>query len=176
MEYSADPGRTQVCRRGAVNASRRVRNGSGTKKPNHADSPSKITSPRAAAAESARTERGLALMREMLGEDLVSSIAARNTIAPDWHRWTTGVLFGDLWQDATLSRAQRSMITVAALVPMSRGRELGNHLRAALVNGVTVEELVAVVCHVGFYGGWPAAGEALAILRSVVDEQANGDE
>ena len=141
-----------------------------------ADSPRVLTSPRYAAPESARTERGLALMREMLGEELVASIAARNTISPDWHRWTTGVLFGDLWQGAALSLAQRSMITVAALVPMSRGRELRNHLRAALVNGVNVEELVAVICHVGFYGGWPAAGEALAILRSIVDEHADGDE
>jgi 4-carboxymuconolactone decarboxylase len=120
----------------------------------------------------ARAERGLALMKEMLGEASVARITARNTIAPDWHRWTTDVLFGDLWQGEGLSRKQRSFITIAALIPLNRARELGIHMRAALVNGVTVEELVEIAQHVGFYAGWPSVGEALFILREIVDERA----
>jgi 4-carboxymuconolactone decarboxylase len=121
---------------------------------------------------SARAARGLALMNEMLGPDLVGKITERNKIAPNWQRWTTEVLFGDLWQDDILPRGLRSMITIAALVPTSRARELENHMRAALrVNGVTVQELSAVVLHVGFYAGWPAAGEALSILQSILAEQ-----
>ena len=114
-----------------------------------------------------RAAAGLALMREMLGEDAVARIAARNTIAPDWHRWTTEVLFGDLWQGSGLSRQQRSLVTVAALIALNRPRELGIHLRAALVNGLTPEDLVHVTQHVGFYAGWPAAGEALFAIRDV---------
>jgi 4-carboxymuconolactone decarboxylase len=120
-----------------------------------------------------RREAGLALLRKMIGNDTVDKIAERNTIAPNWQRWTTETLFGDLWQDETLSLRTRSMITVAALVPTSRTRELENHLRAALVNGVTFDELVAIVTHVAFYAGWPSAGEALTVLKRIHDEQAS---
>ena len=114
-------------------------------------------------------ERGLELMTAMLGADLVDRIAARNTIAPNWHRWTTEVLFGDVWQGDGLPLRLRSIITVAALIPMSRPRELENHMRAALVNGVELTELVEIAQHVGFYAGWPAVGEALTILRRIAD-------
>jgi 4-carboxymuconolactone decarboxylase len=118
-------------------------------------------------------KRGVALMTEMLGQDLVDRIAARNTIAPKWQQWTTEVLFGDLWRGEGLPRRLRSMITVAALVPMTRPRELENHMRAALINGVEIDELAEIIQHVGFYAGWPAAGEALTVLRRVVDETAH---
>jgi alkylhydroperoxidase/carboxymuconolactone decarboxylase family protein YurZ len=118
-----------------------------------------------------RGDLGLALMKEMLGEESVARIEARNAIAPQWHRWTTEVLFGDLWQGQGLNRKQRSMITIAALIPLNRSRELGIHLRAALVNGVTKEELVEIVQHVAFYTGWPSAGEALFMVRDIINEQ-----
>jgi 4-carboxymuconolactone decarboxylase len=114
-----------------------------------------------------RATRGLALMREMLGDEAIDRITARNVIAPDWQRWTTEVLFGDLWQGSGLTRSQRSLVTVAALIPLNRPRELAIHLRAALVNGVTLEELVQVAQHVGFYAGWPAVGEALFVLSDI---------
>jgi 4-carboxymuconolactone decarboxylase len=123
-----------------------------------------------------RAARGLALMNEMLGADLVDRITERNKIAPSWQRWTTEVLFGDLWQDDVLPRRVRSMVTVAALVPTTRARELENHMRAALrVNNVTAEELSAVIQHVGFYSGWPAVGEALAILDRILAEELPSD-
>jgi 4-carboxymuconolactone decarboxylase len=110
-------------------------------------------------------------MIEMLGAELVNRISERNRIAPDWQRWTTEVLFGEVWQDEVLSRRVRSMITIAALVPTTRARELENHMRAALnANGVTAEELAAVIQHVGFYAGWPAVGEALGILDRILRE------
>lgn len=118
-----------------------------------------------------RREAGLKLMRTMIGDQNVENITARNVIAPNWQRWTTETLFGDMWQDETLSLRKRSMITVAALVPTSRSRELEIHLRAAVVNGVTLEELVAIVTHVAFYAGWPAAGEALSVIKRIHDEQ-----
>jgi alkylhydroperoxidase/carboxymuconolactone decarboxylase family protein YurZ len=126
---------------------------------------------------SARAARGLALMKEMLGSELVGRITERNKIAPNWQRWTTEVLFGDVWQDDTLSRRERSLITIAALVPTTRARELANHMRAALrVNGVTAPELAALIQHVGFYAGWPAVGEALAILQGILAEGPPSDE
>jgi 4-carboxymuconolactone decarboxylase len=62
------------------------------------------------------------------------------------------------------------MITVAALISLNRPRELGIHMRAALVNGVTTDELVEVVQHLGLYAGWPAVGEALFLLRDIINE------
>lgn len=118
----------------------------------------------------ARRERGLQLMHDMLGPANVERIIARNQLAPDWHRWSTEVLFGDVWQGEGLTRRQRSVITVAGLVPMSRPRELEIHMRAALVNGVTVDELVQIAQHLGFYAGWPATSEALTTLKRIVDE------
>ena len=115
-------------------------------------------------------DRGRALMISMIGQETVDRITERNVIAPKWQRWTTEVLFGEVWGGDGLGLRDRSMITVAVLVSMSRPRELENHLRAALVNGVTTDELVEIVQHVGFYVGWPAVGAALSILERIVDE------
>ena len=126
----------------------------------------------APSAGAADADRGLALMTDMLGAELVKRITSRNAIAPTWQRLTAQVLFGEVWRGEALPLRLRSMITVAVLVSMTRPRELENHMRAARVNGVTTAELVEIVQHVGLYAGWPAAGEALAILRRVVDEAA----
>jgi 4-carboxymuconolactone decarboxylase len=115
-------------------------------------------------------ERGRALMAKMIGADTVQRITERNAIAPKWQRWTTEVLFGEVWSGDGLALRDRSMITVAVLVTMSRPVELENHMRAALVNGVTTDELAEIVQHVGFYAGWPAVGAALTILKRIVDE------
>ena len=123
-----------------------------------------------------RAERGRALMVDMLGEELVDRIARRNTIAPNWQRWTTEVLFGDMWHDATLPLKTRSMITIAALLPTARARELENHIRAAIhANGVSVEEVLAVIQHVGFYAGWPSVGEALSIVDRIITEKKSAE-
>jgi 4-carboxymuconolactone decarboxylase len=117
-------------------------------------------------------ERGRALMTKMIGADTVQRITERNAIAPMWQRWTTEVLFGEVWSGDGLALRDRSMITVAVLVTMSRPVELENHMRAALVNGVTADELAEIVQHVGFYTGWPAVGAALTILKRIVDESS----
>jgi 4-carboxymuconolactone decarboxylase len=132
--------------------------------------PDDIGTPDDNAILESRRKLGLQIMDDMLGPENVARIVARNRIAPDWHRWSAEVLFGDVWQGPGLTRRQRSVITVAALVPMSRSRELEIHMRAALINGVTAAELVEIVQHLGFYAGWPAAGEALTILKRIVDE------
>lgn len=124
-------------------------------------------------AESDRAARGLALMKAMLGEESVARITARNAIAPQWHRWTTEFLFGEVWQGQGLTRKQRSMITVAALISLNRPRELGIHMRAALINGVTTDELMEIVQHIGLYAGWPAAGEALFLLSDIISEESD---
>lgn len=80
------------------------------------------------------------------------------------------VLFGEVWERPGLSKRDRSLVTVAALVAGYRHNELPGHLRRALANGVTREEFVELVTHLAFYGGWPVANSAVPVLRAAFAE------
>ena len=95
-------------------------------------------------------------------------------IAPALADYSDKVLFGDVWERPGLSKRDRSLITVASLVALYRTNELGHHVRRALDNGVTREELVELVTHLAFYGGWPVANTAVAILRQAFAEADAG--
>ncbi|HEX8960083.1 MAG TPA: carboxymuconolactone decarboxylase family protein [Geobacteraceae bacterium] len=86
-------------------------------------------------------------------------------IAPKLAELTDDVLFGDVWERKELSKRDRSLITVAALVAMNRPEQLRFHLDKALDNGVTKEELIEVVTHLAFYAGWPNAMTAIVTAR-----------
>ncbi len=81
------------------------------------------------------------------------------------------VLYGDVWERPGLSKRDRSLITVAALVAMYRGDQLRGHIERALANGVTREELGEAITHLAFYAGWPSAMTAARIARGVFDER-----
>ena len=91
-------------------------------------------------------------------------------IAPALGEYTDKVLFGDVWKRPGLSPRDRSLITVASLVALYRTNELPFHLRRALENGVTKDELIELVTHLAFYAGWPAANTAVTIARTVFGE------
>ena len=80
------------------------------------------------------------------------------------------VLFGEVWERPGLSKRDRSLITVAGLVALYRTNELPGHVKRALANGVRREELVELVTHLAFYGGWPVANSAIPILRKAFAE------
>jgi 4-carboxymuconolactone decarboxylase len=86
-------------------------------------------------------------------------------IAPALGEYTEKVLFGDVWKRPGLSPRDRSLITVASLVALYRTNELPFHLRRALENGVTRDELIELVTHLAIYAGWPAANTAVSIAR-----------
>src|SRR3954464_1122521 len=90
-------------------------------------------------------------------------------IAPALAGYTDNVLFGDVWKRPGLSPRDRSLITVAALVAGYRTNELPYHLKRALDNGVTRDELAELMTHLAFYAGWPAASTAVAIARRVFE-------
>jgi 4-carboxymuconolactone decarboxylase len=92
-------------------------------------------------------------------------------IAPALAAITDDVLFGDVWKRPGLSPRDRSLITVASLVALYRTNELPFHLKKALENGVTREELIELITHLAFYSGWPTASTALPIAQRVFDEQ-----
>jgi len=91
-------------------------------------------------------------------------------IAPALGDYTREVLFGDLWKRPVLSPRDRSLITVSALVALYRTNELPFHLKKALANGVTKEELIELITHLAFYSGWPTANTAVDCARNVFEE------
>jgi len=91
-------------------------------------------------------------------------------IAPALAEYSDKVLFGDVWERPELSPRDRSLITVSSLISLYRTNELGFHIRKALENGVTREEIIEVITHLAFYSGWPTASTALTIARGVFDE------
>ena len=88
-------------------------------------------------------------------------------IAPKLADLTDDVLFGDIWERPGLSKRDRSMITVAALIALNRPDQLRSHLSLARQNGATEEELIEAITHLAFYAGWPNAVSAVAIARDV---------
>ncbi len=86
-------------------------------------------------------------------------------IAPALADYSDKVLFGDVWERPGLSKRDRCSITVASLVALYRTNELPGHVKRALNNGVTREELVELVTHLAFYASWPVANSAVPILR-----------
>jgi 4-carboxymuconolactone decarboxylase len=91
-------------------------------------------------------------------------------IAPHLAEVTDKVLFGDVWEDTALSKRDRSLITVASLVSLYRTNELPFHLKRALENGVTKDEILAAITHLAFYASWPCAITALPIARKAFEE------
>ncbi len=96
-------------------------------------------------------------------------------IAPALASYTDTVLFGDVWRRPDLSPRDRSLITVASLVSLYRVNELPFHLKRALENGVTRDELIETITHLAFYSGWPTANTALSITRRVFEEDSAND-
>jgi 4-carboxymuconolactone decarboxylase len=86
--------------------------------------------------------------------------------APKLAQLTDAVLFGDIWERSELSKRDRSVVTVAALVAMYRLEQLPFHLNRAQENGVTREELVEIITHLAFYSGWPTAHSAIKLLNA----------
>ena len=98
---------------------------------------------------------------------------ARNAfgdVAPALAEITDTVLFGEVWQRPGLSPRDRSLITVSSLVSLYRTGELPFHLKLALENGVTRDELIELITHLAFYSGWPTASTALGIARRTFED------
>jgi 4-carboxymuconolactone decarboxylase len=92
-------------------------------------------------------------------------------IAPKLAQLTDSVLFGDVWARPGLSRRDRSLVTVSALIAMNRPEQLRSHLALARENGVTRDELVEAITHLAFYAGWPSAVSAIGVAKEVMPER-----
>jgi 4-carboxymuconolactone decarboxylase len=91
--------------------------------------------------------------------------------SPKLAQITDEVLYGDVWERPQLSKRDRSLATVAALIAMNRPDQLRSHLVRARENGVTQEELIETITHMAFYAGWPNAISAIAVAREVFEKK-----
>ena len=84
---------------------------------------------------------------------------------------TDNVLYGDVWERPELSKRDRSLVTVAALIALHRPDQLRSHFLRARENGVTQQELVETITHLAFYAGWPNAVTAIAVAKDVFEKK-----
>ena len=91
-------------------------------------------------------------------------------VAPKLIEMTEKVVYGDVWERPGLSKRDRSLITVSALIAMNRADQLKGHLERALVNGVTRDEIGEVITHMALYAGWPTAMTAGRIASQVFEQ------
>ena len=87
--------------------------------------------------------------------------------APKLAELTDQVLYNDIWERPELSKRERSLITVSALIALNRPDQLRSHMSLALKNGVTQSELSEAITHLAFYTGWPSAVTAVGIAKDV---------
>ena len=115
-------------------------------------------------------ERGMAVRRAVLGDEHVNrAIEATTPFTEDFQDLITRYAWGEIWSRPGLDRRTRSCITLTALVAMGREHELELHVRAALRNGLTPDEIGEVLLQCAVYCGVPAANGAFAIARRVID-------
>jgi 4-carboxymuconolactone decarboxylase len=117
------------------------------------------------------SERGMKTRREVLGDEHVDrALASTTELTADFQDLITRYAWGEVWSRPGLDRRTRSLVTIVALVATGREHELEMHVRAAIQNGVTPDELKEVLLMCAVYCGVPAANGAFAIAQRVLEE------
>jgi 4-carboxymuconolactone decarboxylase len=113
-----------------------------------------------------RRRQGMAVRRAVLGDEHVDRAMATNAgFGRDFQDLITRYAWGEVWSRPGLSRAERSIVTLTALAVLGRDTELAMHVRAALRNGLTPDQISEVLLQVAVYGGVPAANQAFTVAR-----------
>jgi len=123
--------------------------------------------------DTARHEQGMAVRRAVLGDEHVDAAIARtDETTRDFQDFITRFAWGDIWSRPGLDRRTRSFVTLAALMALNHHDELAMHVRAALRNGLSPEEISEVLLHTSVYAGVPAANRAFAAAQPILAEAA----
>ena len=118
-------------------------------------------------------QKGLATRREVMGDPFVDrALAGATTFTQPIQDHISRAAWGDVWQRPGLDRKTRSLVTVAMLTALGKQHELKGHLRGALNNGATVEEIQEVLLHAAIYCGIPTSVEAFRTAAEVVEPPA----
>ena len=122
-----------------------------------------------------RARQGTQVRRAVLGDEHVDrAVATTTSFTEPFQDLITRYAWGDIWSRPGLSRAERSMITLAMLAALQHENELAMHVRAALRNGLSPEQIQEVLLQVAVYAGVPAANRAFAIAQRVLSEAGAG--
>ena len=114
---------------------------------------------------------GMRIRREMLGDEHVDrAIEGTTEFTADFQDLITRYAWGEIWARPGLDRRMRSAVTLTALVALGRDEELAMHVRAALRNGLNVDEIKEILIQSAIYCGVPAANAAFAVAQRVIDE------
>ena len=118
-----------------------------------------------------RAERGMTVRREVLGDEHVDRAVANTTAFTEpFQDFITRYAWGDVWSRPGLSRPERSIVTLAILAALHHDNELAMHVKAALRNGLTAEQIQEVLLQVAVYAGVPAANRAFPIAQRALAE------
>ena len=118
-------------------------------------------------------DKGLAMRKKVMGEEFVAKAFANATeFTQPMQQYITQNAWGDVWQREGLDLKTRSLITVAMLTALGKQHELKGHVRGALNNGATPEELREVMLHATVYCGFPTAIDAFRTVTEVVESLA----
>ncbi|KJC65062.1 4-carboxymuconolactone decarboxylase [Agreia bicolorata] len=124
-------------------------------------------------SDAERHEQGMAVRRAVLSDEHVDRATAESTpFTADWQDFITRTAWGDIWSRPGLDRRSRSVAVLSSLIAHGHHEELAMHLRAALRNGLTVEEIREVILQSALYSGLPAANTAFRIAGAVFAETA----
>ncbi|HEX6257007.1 MAG TPA: 4-carboxymuconolactone decarboxylase [Euzebyales bacterium] len=116
-----------------------------------------------------RYETGMRVRREVLGDDYVDRANAGTApMTQAFQHHITRVAWGDVWSRDGLDRRTRSCLTLALLAALGHERELALHVRAALGNGVTADDIAEVLLHTAVYAGIPAANAAMRTAQKTL--------
>ena len=126
--------------------------------------------------DAARARQGMTVRRAVLGDEHVDrAVASTTSFTEPFQDFITRYAWGDVWSRPGLSRGERSMITLAMLAALQHENELAMHVRAALRNGLTPEQIQEVLLQVAVYAGVPAANRAFAVAQRVLSEVGAGE-
>jgi 4-carboxymuconolactone decarboxylase len=120
-------------------------------------------------------ERGMRVRREVLGDAHVDRAeAGKDAFTADFQEFITRYAWGEVWDRPGLDRRSRSVATLAALIALGAEHEIAMHVRAALNNGLSEEEIKEVILHTALYAGLPRANAAFAIVQKVLAGEGGG--
>ena len=121
--------------------------------------------------DASRAAQGITVRREVLGDAHVDrALAGTTAFSSDFQELIARYAWGDIWSRPGLSRAERSMVTLTALTCLRQEAELAIHVRGALRNGLTPEQIAEVFLHTAVYAGMPAVNRAFAVAQQVLAE------
>lgn len=122
-----------------------------------------------------RLERGMRVRRDILGDEHVDQAVARTTeFSAAFQEYISRAAWGDVWSRPGLDRRTRRLLTIALLTSLGAEHELEIHIRAALDDAVSAEQIAEVLLHTAVYAGVPRANRGIAVAEAVLRKKGTG--